>query len=358
MLGTNHVVAVHSVNGVALYEFGPRDMSELVWSRELRNVSSVALTLPPLLTPSGHPPDIVPWLHWVTVWDTDTGTALWSGPIQKVSATHSQTRIQAKDCAAFMARTRTPLTKKWENVDPSVPAAEMWRSLIALHRLKTPLIVRADPQGSRYDYSLTAGSNMMDSPISDLTGLGLRWTVVAGVVILGPAPRETVAELGENDFVGESLELTRDGSRMFNDVLLRAPDSETRAHVDMFGLNLQTIIQVDSMFGVSNADHAVAQYVRYFSKVRDAVGQPGGAVLHPDAPLAWDQMIPSARFSVSTFGLRTKTELESVTVTLNASHAEVAVRLESVTDIPDLPELAVLATGGTKAGASQPGVDR
>ena len=74
---------------------------------------------------------------------------------------------------------------------------------------------------------------------------------------------------------------------MVNDVLLRAPDSETRARVPMFDLNLQTVIKVDSMFGVSNTDRAAAQYVRYFSKVRDAVGQPGGAVLRPNVALNW-----------------------------------------------------------------------
>ena len=64
-------------------------------------------------------------------------------------------------------------------------------------------------------------------------------------------------------------------------------------------------------------------------------------------------MIPSTRFSVSAFGTRAKTELQSLTVTLGADQAQVSVQLESVTDVADLPELSLIPGTGTKPGASR-----
>lgn len=343
-LGMDQVVTLHEGrSGIALDEFGPQDMTELVWGREQRDVSTCQITLPSLLTLSGKAPNIVPWLHWVTVWDRASGHSLWSGPIQRPIFSRQQTVIQAKDPAALMARLRVPLTRRWENVDVSEPAAQMWRMLIEANNLKTPLIVRPDTQGGIYDYQVTADEEMTDKAIADLVQLGLRWTVVSGTVILGPAPREPIAELGEDDFVGDSFELVRDGAGVYNDILLRGPDNLSRARVDLYGLNLQTIQRVDSVFGVSNADHAAQQFARYVSQIRDTLGQPSGAVLHPLVPLSWDQLIPSARVSVSAFGGRWKMEIESLSVAIDSRRAEAAVKLESVIDIPDLPELAVLA---------------
>lgn len=353
ILHTGQAVSLHTVSGVTLAEFGPGDVIELLWTRELREVSTCQLTLPPLLTAAGGLPDIVPWLHWVSVFDTSTGGVLWTGPVQKVSSNHERAILAAKDAAALMARTRIPLTKRWENVDPTAPAAEMWRALIEQHNLKTPLVVRPDTEGGRYNYSAVADSATMDKAASELVALGLRWTVTAGTVVLGAAPPDPIAELDENDFLGDTLEVVRDGAAVYNDVLLRGPDSLARSRVDLYGLNLQTIVDVDSMYGVSNTDHATTQYSRYVSRIRDTVGQPVGAVLHPGVPLSLQQLIPSARFAVSAYGLRVKVELESLAVTVDANRMEVSVKLDSVTDLHDLPELQILSERKPGAASTQ-----
>jgi hypothetical protein len=65
-------------------------------------------------------------------------------------------------------------------------------------------------------------------------------------------------------------------------------------------------------------------------------------VLHPDAPVSLEELIPSARFNLAAYGLRVKQELESMSVTITAGKAQVGIKLESVVDKDDLPELAEL----------------
>jgi hypothetical protein len=167
--------------------------------------------------------------------------------------------------------------------------------------------------------------------------------VVSGVPILGPAPLKPIAALGESDFINAGVQLVRDGSETFNDVLLRGADNIAHARVPLGGLSLQTTVNVDNMFGVSNATKAVGQYVRYTSKIRDAVTLPQGSVLHPDAPVHISSLIPSVRFNIEAFGLLTTMELEGVEVSCTSGSTTVAVKLESVND--DLPELMTLNDG-------------
>lgn len=338
MLSARQAVTVHDADGISVRQFGPENLTTLRWTRELQEVSTCDVTLPP----DDSLDDVTAWVHSVSVWDLDAGEMLWDGPILKTTVNRDQVVVSARDAAAWMARTRTPIIKAWDKVDLSVPAAEMWLAMADLHGLHLRPIVRADPWTGNFDYANNADATMMDQAIAKLAQLGLRWTVVAGVPILGRAPRDQLATLSDNDFVG-GVELVRDGSASYNDVVLRGPDTLARARADMRGLTLQTIVNAPDMFGVTNADAAAREYVGYFAQIRDAISVPEGATLHPEAPVSYGQLIPSARFGVAAYGRLMAQELDSITVTLSAGKAEVSVKMESVLDLPEnLPELATL----------------
>jgi len=284
----------------------------------------------------------------VSVWNMSGTDLLWTGPVQKVVASRRALSISARDASALTSRTRTPVTKAWDAADASLIAGELWDMLIALHGLKTHAIRRVDPDGDPFDYHLAAGESMLEDTIKDLEGLGLRWTVVAGTPILGPAPKAPVVALGENDFL-DDVSLTVDGSGTFNDVLLRGGDALAHAHVELAGLNLQTIVHVDDMFGVSNVDRATYQSARHTAKIRYSLALPSGVTLHPEAPLSLDQLIPSSRFVISAFGLRFLMELESVTRSYSSGDASVQVTMDSVNDeIPELLEKTTRQLGLTQ----------
>ena len=326
------VASVHTVSGVQLYQFGGPDLESLSWRRELCETSTAAVTVP-----TGLLEDVTPWLHWLSVWDEDSGDLSWTGPIQTVTYGREMTSIEASDVSALMGRTRVPLTKAWEATDPALIAAELWRSMLEQQRLTGAPVVRRDPLNDPFNFECVADAQMLDKLMDDLVGLGLCWTVVAGTVFLGPAPRVSIAGLGPDDFVGGDLTLVRDGTRTFTDVLVRAADDQTRARTNLGGLNLQTIVDVDSLFGVSNADRAARQYLRYCSEIRQAVRMDGSAVLHPAAPVTIASLVPSARVTVAAYNVLTPMEIQTVEVNQDAEDTTVAVGLESIEDNP--PEL-------------------
>ena len=326
------VASVHTVSGVQLYQFGGPDLESLSWRRELCETSTAAVTVP-----TGLLEDVTPWLHWLSVWDEDSGDLSWTGPIQTVTYGREMTSIEASDVSALMGRTRVPLTKAWEATDPALIAAELWRSMLEQQRLTGAPVVRRDPLNDPFNFECVADAQMLDKLMDDLVGLGLCWTVVAGTVFLGPAPRVSIAGLGEDDFSDGDLTLVRDGTRTFTDVLVRAADDQTRARTNLGGLNLQTIVDVDSLFGVSNADRAARQYLRYTSSMREAVRLDGSAVLHPSAPVTIAALVPSARVTVAAYNVLTPMEIQTVEVNQDAEDTTVAVGLESIEDNP--PEL-------------------
>lgn len=332
------IVSLHTSKGVQLYQFLSNGISSLKWTRELRETSICDLTVPANPEYSALP-DITPWLHWVSVWNSSGDEMYWSGPVQRVEGSRDALGISARDVSALASRTRSPKSKKWDAVDPSVIAGEMWEAMIELHGLNIKHIERVNPQGDRFDYEAQANASMVRDVINDLVGLGLYWSVVSNTPILGPAPLKAIATLGEEDFLGASPTIIRDGTASYNDVLLRGADSIARARVAMGGLNLQALANVDSMFGVSNAERAVKQLVRHTGVIHDSVSLPDGATLHPDAPLAISQLMPSVRIAVDASGLLSTMELTRVTVDSNAEtgHATVGVTMNSVND--DLPEL-------------------
>lgn len=326
------IASIHTISGVQLYQFNTPDVESLTWRRELSEISTAELAVPTRMVET-----ITPWLHWLSVWDA-TGTALhWTGPIQSITYGRETTVVSATDVAALMGRTRVPLTKQWEATDPALIAAEMMRSMLDAHRLNGKPIVRRDPLCDPFNFESIADTQMLDKLMDDLVGLGLCWSVVAGTILLGPAPRVAVAALGEDDFIDDNLTLVRDGSRTFTDVLVRAADDQVRARVNTGGLNLQTIVDLDSLFGVSNADRAARQYLRYCSSMREAVRLDGTTRLHPAAPVTIEMLVPTARVNVSGYGILTSMEIQSVEVSASSDDTTVSIGLESVED--NLPEL-------------------
>lgn len=326
------IASLHTISGVPLHQFSPADLESLTWRRELSEVSTATAVVPTRRIDT-----VTPWLHWLSVWDEQGKDLHWTGPVQTVTYGREATTIEAADVAALMGRTRVPLTKQWEATDPALIAAEMWRAMLEAQRLGGAPIVRRDPLCDPFNFQSQADEQMLDKLMDDLVGLGLCWTVAAGTVLLGPAPRVSIASLGEEDFVDGNLTLVRDGSRTFTDVLVRAADDQTRARVNTGGLNLQTIVDVDSLFGVSNADRAARQYLRYCSTMREAVRLDGNAVIHPAAPVTISALVPSARVIVAAYDVLTAMELQSVEVSADGNDTTVSVGLESVEDSP--PEL-------------------
>lgn len=341
------IVSLHTFSGVQLYQFTGNDLIDLSWSRDLCEVSRCRLNVSSTLDYNRFP-DIMPWLHWVSVWDGSGEVLLWRGPIIKLEANKSTMTLECRDMAALFGRTRCPLEQRWDPTDPADIANELLAAMIEVHGLNVRPIVRRDPYGDRFDFAARADEVMLDSTIDDLVRLGLKWSVVAGTPILGPMPRTVVASLSENDFVGSGLSISRDGSNTFNDVLLRAADTLARSKVPMAGLNLQTIANVDSMFGPSNADRAVKQHARYVSKFHDTVVLPDDAVLHPNAPVTIDQLVPTSRIVIDAFGQMIQMELTGIDVSFTPQSSSISIRTAVVDD--DLPELLELQQKASMSG--------
>jgi hypothetical protein len=339
------IISVHSVKGVLMYQFAANQQSSLQWGRQLRDVSKATMTAGPMMTGNGKLPDIYPWVHWMSIWAPDAKSLYWTGPIQKFIGNRFGTEIDAFDPGAYLSRTRVPLTKSWDGVDPCIPMNEMWQMLCDLHGLTMRPVMRRDPWGDLYSLTVTTDSEMMDKTIKTFESYGLRWTVVAGTPLIGPMPLEPIASLGENHFIGDGLQLVRDGTNTYNDILLKGPDDLARARIDLgAGVNLQQIVTVNNMFGVSNVTKATAQYVRQTGMIKTDIDVPSNALLHPDAPVTIDQLVPSARFAIEAYGVRLRMELESISVNLGADG--VVQIIPTFQEVPNWTELGELQQNG------------
>lgn len=332
----DQIVSLHTRTGVQLFQFLPSDYTTLSWSRSIRDVSRCGLVAPPDGDVDRFA-DILPWMHWISVFDGSDNSLLWTGPIQKPRISRRGLTIEARDSGAYLSRTRNPLTKRWEAADPAVIAAELWDSMIDQKGLGQKPIVRPDPEGERFDFRVVGDAQMLDQTMTDLVQLGLRWSVVNGVPILGPMPLDPVVTLGEDDFEGESgIELVTDGSATYNDVLVQGPGNLARASTPLFGERLESLVKVDSVSGVSNVQRAANEYVRHTSTFRRALEMPEGVTLHPSAPISIEELIPSTRLIITAYGVRQLFELETVNVSRAAGKSTVSITLEAVNDLPEL----------------------
>ena len=348
----SQIVALSTKTGATLYEFRPSDQETLTWSRETSNVSTLDLSVP-VRGDHDRLPAIVPWLHWVSVWDGDRDALLWKGPVFKSVVSRRGLQISARDPNVYLTRTRTPITKRWDAADPAWIADELWRPMAERQGLDMRPIVLTDPEGDRFDFHCVADEQMLDQTVKELGNLGLVYTCVAGAPILGPAPRNAVALLGEGDFIGDGITIVRDGSQTFNDVLVRVPGDEVRDRVPLAGANLETIVNLDNISDVSNVARAARQYLRQTSQVRADLDLPTGTTLHPSAPVSIDELIPTTRYWITAEGVQQEMRLESVTVDRAAGSATGKVTMTQVIDVPELVETE--GTNRTLGGQLLPG---
>lgn len=344
IVSQTQIVTLRTAQGVQLDQWRASEQLGLKWTLEQRETSVCELSV---INDGYRPGDIMPWIHWIDVFDDQGRTLLWSGPVTARSIGREQVSISARDTSALTAKTRVRLVKKWDATDPAVIAGEHYAELIDHHGLNTKAVVREDPMGDRFDFSSKADGTQVDGIITQLVSRGLYWSVVRGVPVLGPWDRKPVAALGEDDFLGDGIMLTCDGTSTYNDILLRAADNIAHAIVPMGGLSLQQTVTVDDVFGVSNADMAVRLYARYAGSLRDTISLPQGSILHPDAPITIDQLIPSARVTVTAFDMTFLMEVTQVEVNSGSgmSGSQVSVTLTQVDD--DLPELIEMQERGT-----------
>lgn len=343
-------IAIHDTAGATVTAFNPSDHIDSRFDRQLREISTCDLTLPPLLD-LDRLPDILPWHHRLSVYD-DADKLLWSGPVFDLQATSKGVAVSAKDTSAWCTKTRNPITKRWDAVDPSVPAGQLWDAVVERHNLGVQPILRPNPEGEPSDFAIEADVQLVHDTIGQLTDeLDFYWTVVCGVPILGPLPNDPIVSLGADDFDGDGLKLIRDGSASVNDLLLRGADVHERDRVDMHGLNLEGIANVDSMFGVSNVRRALRQKLQNTAYIRDVIEVPANSTLRPDAPVSIEQLLPSVRFTVTAFGLRTLVEIERVEVMNSGGVSTTRLDLESVREKIELDDLR--AGAGTTLGGQR-----
>lgn len=348
----DQIVSLHTLTGMNIFQFTPNDYETLVWGREQNNASAMELDLPPLQG-IDRLPDIAPWLHWLTIWDGGDSSVMWSGPIQKVTSSRKGMILNAKDHGAYLARTRAPTSKQWDKTDPALIAAELWQQMIETQGLKVMPIAATDPytggSGNRYDFTAIKDDKMLDQMISDLVNLGMVWTVLSGVPIIGPInSRIPVASLSDVDFTGlDDIQLTRDGSLTYNDILVKIEGNNVQVGTDYYGQRLQLLKTLNHLSDVSDATAAARAYLRHYGDARTILTMPGGVILHPNAAVTLDQLVPSARFIIETQGLRQRMQLTSMDVTRQAGESSIKVTMIS----DEIPEELDTATDDKKASA-------
>lgn len=335
------VVSLHTRRGVQLYQFLPENYGSLTFTRGLRDVSRCGMTLP--LDEFGENfADVRPWMHWISVFDGEDGSLLWTGPIIKPRINRAGMTLECRDPSAYLRYTRVPITKRWDAADPAWIAAELWERMSEQKGLGQHPIVRADPEGERFDFQTKADEQMLDQTFGDLVGLGLRWSIVNGVPIIGPMPQQPVTTLSEDDFEGgDGVELVIDGNDTYNDVLVRGTTNFGRATTDLYGERLEALVNIDKVSGVSNVQRAANEFVRHTSQFRRSLDMPEGVTLHPEAPISIDALVPSRRVVIDAYGIRQLMELETVSVTRSTGKTTVALTMEAVDEVPELLDSAL-----------------
>lgn len=332
-------VTVHTVDGRAIGQITSLDTANITWGRELNEVSRCDAVF---AADADVIDRLTPWHHWITAWG-DTAP-VWSGPVRKVTIGDHEARVEARDVAAFMSRTRVPLTRAWRSREPAAIADLMWRSMLELHQVPIDPLVLPSVGGEVFDLSVTAETQMLSQASDELVKLGLRWTVVAGRPVLGVQPDDPVAALHDCDFM-ESTQVVRDGSRAANDVRVQGQNAARTYTADMAGLRLQALVSIDDLFGVSNIERAARQYARGVAAIREQIVVPSSATLHPDAEVTVDDLVPGAHFMVHSRGLSEVMMLTQMEVSASGGAHDVSVTLES---IEEPTELELLAEGGAR----------
>jgi hypothetical protein len=334
-------MTVHTVDGRQVGDLPCSVVPAQTWTREGNEVSRCDFTIA-----TQGALDLVselrPWLHWVTVWDN--GTPAWTGPVQRLRIGKAVTTVAARDHSTFMWRTRVPTSKAWAGEDPGEIAAELWRSMLEVHGITANPTVYTDTDTEKFDYAVKADSRMLHQAMDDLTKLGLNWSVVAGTPVFGPPVDAPIETLRECDFLVD-LDVVRDGVGTFNNVRVQGKNW-AQSHVEpMAGLNLQTLVSLDDVFGVANIQRATRQYARNTARIRDVLEVPASASLHADAPVSLSDLVPGALFLVQAMGLSTVMRLDTLAVSTTPGKYDVQVTLESLADQTELGQATGAVVG-------------
>lgn len=330
-------VSIHTVDGRSIGDIPCDAVLGFSWGREQNEVSICDFDVASeAVSEIGE--DIRPWLHWVTFWHDDV--AVWTGPIQTCHIRSQTTSISSRDPSTFMWRTRLPISRTWVETTPAHIAELLWRRMFELHRVRTVPVVLETVGTESFSITATADQRMLYQFMDDLVKVGLNWTVIAGRPVLGDFPSDPVAELQECDFMVE-LERLRDGTQTFNDIRVQGQNYATTVTASLAHLNLQNIVSIDDVFGVSNITKAARQYVRDQAQIRDVLYVPPSATLNGEAPVTLNDLVPGKSFIVHAQGLSSIMRLDGMTVSGSPSTFDVQVTL--VADRPDI-ELSTTTT--------------
>lgn len=319
--------AIHDKDGAQLGVIECPD--RFSWSRELNEVSRLSLSAPA----QELSPVLTPWTHWVSAWHG--GQLQWFGPVADVNRDRVSMQLEARDVAAYMWETRTLTTRQWSQLDVAPIAADMWREMLALQRVDAAPVVLPSRTESRFDFAVSANLKYVHQEMAELTKLGLRWTVMRGRPVLGTQPAAPAAEL-EECHMSAGIQIRRSGRGVKTDVRVQGKNGAHTERVNLAGLQLQGIVNLDDLFGVSNIQRAAAQYVARTARIRDELVVPSSATLTPDAPVELDMLMPGINIAVSALGLRTVLRIDQVQVSGSASGTEVAVTLATPDNLSEL----------------------
>ncbi len=336
-------MSVHTVDGRMIGDFPCNVVNSWSWSRETNEVSTGAYEIA-TQGAADLVEELLPWVHWTTIWHD--GEAVWTGPIQTVKINSSTTQVSARDTSTFMWRTRVPVTRTWVDTHTEDIARDLWKAMLALHRIKTSPLVLAEVVQKSFTITAKAEQRMLNQLMDDLVKVGLHWTIVAGRPVLGVFPRDPVLALEQCDFMVE-LERRRDGTQTFNDVRVQGQNWAQNAPAELAGLRLQTLVSMDDMFGASNIQRATLQYAQDSARIRDELVVPAQASLHHQAPVTLADLVPGKVWTVHTDTISQLMRLDQVNVSGTQSGIDVQVGLVA---LENKDEIATLVGGGGSAG--------
>ena len=332
---------IHTVDGRMVGDFPCKTITAFTWGREANEVSvcnfDVGTQSDPELVEA-----IRPWVHWTTIWHD--GVAVWTGPIQSMKITSITSTISARDPATFMWRTRVPVSRTWVDTHTEDIAFDLWKAMLRLHRFNVTPVILSEVVQKSFTITAKAEQRMLNQLMDDLTKVGLVWTVVAGRPVLGQFSTQPVVTLEECDFMVE-LERRRDGSQTFNDVRVQGQNWAQTAKAELAGLNLQNLVSLDDVSGVSNIQKAALEYAQDSARIRDELVVPASASLHHAAPVSLDDLVPGKVYVVHSGTISQLMRLDQVSVSGSNSGIDVQVGLVALEN-PD--EIAQLVSGGTQ----------
>ncbi|WP_280392899.1 hypothetical protein [Nocardia wallacei] len=330
MDATRLAIGVRTVDGRPVGQIPCDETTDVLWSRERNELSRCEIS-----TSYVDAGDLVPWLHWIDVWEDDV--PVWSGPVQEAGTEliTGATQIQVHDTAIFQWYTRAPTSRQWQRLDLAPIAAELWRAMLDLHGIDADPTVLPPTVTERFDFAATADLEMLNTVMERLARLGLDWTVVAGRAILGTPSTTPVTALQECDFM-VGLRRVRSGKRSANDVRVQGKNWAHTETIEMAGLHLQALLSLDDLGGVSNITAAARQYLSEVGALRDILEVPPGASLHPDAPVATADLVPGTVFAVHAGELSTLMRLKTAEVAWTAGSRDVRVTFDAVTQPVEL----------------------